>query len=464
MSRFSFRCNNNPDESNKPRGRRWFSTIRLPGARTKQDTDVSPRSSVPLVSGAQADPTPSPSSYRAPLQPVQRRASLSNAFHTVKAKCSRDKLPGNDENCESGRASRRTSHSGINKQMISGPIHAAPMTMANDPPPKLDVLSEIPQDGLHRSSTFRTCLEKAVEDINQKYGSTSVVKEIPRVSDPKSAPRHDIALSKEMVRDAARFQSTTGNIQALSLRLSGPQRHDIALQLKVISTEVSPSQQQPQKDRKDVFKPASSNLISGKIDTKGKGKAVSSSDFETAEYLQSKAAQQDTPDQAAASSHCGKTATEASSEAVLKAAEETPIPASPIPDTEPTTETQPSTASSTILQRPQNSQRSSNLREQRAPSVSELVNKFRRMESPPSIFHREAVGAGLSRSRAVDPCRSHFSDDSDDDDGPGRAADDEPRASRTVPRRKRIMISTDASGDSLRIERFHGDDGRDDSP
>ncbi|UNI21548.1 hypothetical protein JDV02_007528 [Purpureocillium takamizusanense] len=39
-------------------------------------------------------------------------------------------------------------------------------------PPRLDVLSELPSDGLHRSSTFRTSLEKAVEDINVKYGTT----------------------------------------------------------------------------------------------------------------------------------------------------------------------------------------------------------------------------------------------------------------------------------------------------
>lgn len=40
-------------------------------------------------------------------------------------------------------------------------------------PPRLDVLSELPHDGLNRSSTFRACLEKAVEDINNKYGASS---------------------------------------------------------------------------------------------------------------------------------------------------------------------------------------------------------------------------------------------------------------------------------------------------
>ncbi|PHH62525.1 hypothetical protein CDD81_6911 [Ophiocordyceps australis] len=40
-------------------------------------------------------------------------------------------------------------------------------------PPRLDILSEIPNDGLEPSSTFRTSFEKAVEDINTKYASTS---------------------------------------------------------------------------------------------------------------------------------------------------------------------------------------------------------------------------------------------------------------------------------------------------
>lgn len=44
---------------------------------------------------------------------------------------------------------------------------------APDPPPQLDVLSEIPTDALQRSSTFRACLEKAVDDINVKYGTAT---------------------------------------------------------------------------------------------------------------------------------------------------------------------------------------------------------------------------------------------------------------------------------------------------
>lgn len=39
-----------------------------------------------------------------------------------------------------------------------------------DPAPQLDVLYT---NGLHRSATFRTCLEKAVDDINDKYGNSA---------------------------------------------------------------------------------------------------------------------------------------------------------------------------------------------------------------------------------------------------------------------------------------------------
>lgn len=41
------------------------------------------------------------------------------------------------------------------------------------PPPRLEVLQETPQEGLHRTSTFRTYLEQAVDDINNKYKTAS---------------------------------------------------------------------------------------------------------------------------------------------------------------------------------------------------------------------------------------------------------------------------------------------------
>lgn len=41
------------------------------------------------------------------------------------------------------------------------------------PPPRLDLLSEFGHSDLQRSSTFRASLEKAVDDINNKYGTKS---------------------------------------------------------------------------------------------------------------------------------------------------------------------------------------------------------------------------------------------------------------------------------------------------
>lgn len=58
----------------------------------------------------------------------------------------------------------------ITKEMISSPILARPL---DKPPPRLDVLSDLGQCELHRSSTFRTNLEKAVDDINTKYDTVS---------------------------------------------------------------------------------------------------------------------------------------------------------------------------------------------------------------------------------------------------------------------------------------------------
>lgn len=44
------------------------------------------------------------------------------------------------------------------------------------PPPRLEVLQETPQEGLHRTSTFRTHLEQAVDDINNKYSTFRHIK------------------------------------------------------------------------------------------------------------------------------------------------------------------------------------------------------------------------------------------------------------------------------------------------
>jgi hypothetical protein len=40
-----------------------------------------------------------------------------------------------------------------------------------DPPPRLEVLDELPQSNLKRTSTFRDSLEKAAVDINNRYAT-----------------------------------------------------------------------------------------------------------------------------------------------------------------------------------------------------------------------------------------------------------------------------------------------------
>ncbi|KAJ6444653.1 LOW QUALITY PROTEIN: pentatricopeptide repeat protein [Purpureocillium lavendulum] len=96
---------------------------------------------------------------------VRRRRSLTSAFQTVKTRCSRDKLRESDD---SGTIKPARS-SGASKESSLKSGNVPPVATS---PPRLDVLSELPSDGLQRSSTFRASLEKAVEDINIKYGTT----------------------------------------------------------------------------------------------------------------------------------------------------------------------------------------------------------------------------------------------------------------------------------------------------
>lgn len=49
----------------------------------------------------------------------------------------------------------------------------APLSLSISDAPRLELLSDITADSLQRSSTFRTGLEKAVDDINTKYGDNS---------------------------------------------------------------------------------------------------------------------------------------------------------------------------------------------------------------------------------------------------------------------------------------------------
>ncbi|PHH82657.1 hypothetical protein CDD83_3208 [Cordyceps sp. RAO-2017] len=120
------------------------------------------------------------SSIQASCNPVvHRRTSLTNAFQTVKARYSREKFSDTDEKTDSGRSTKPLRSSGMARQLLTSPGHTEP---AAERPPQLDVLSELPWDGLYRSSTFRACLKKAVDDINQKYiTSASVCKSRDRI-------------------------------------------------------------------------------------------------------------------------------------------------------------------------------------------------------------------------------------------------------------------------------------------
>ncbi|CEJ81397.1 hypothetical protein VHEMI01524 [[Torrubiella] hemipterigena] len=61
--------------------------------------------------------------------------------------------------------------------------------VCHTPPPRLDVLCELPADGLVRTSTFRSSLEKAVDDINDKYKENVPPKKVPVLRiDTRSPP------------------------------------------------------------------------------------------------------------------------------------------------------------------------------------------------------------------------------------------------------------------------------------
>ncbi|KJZ76031.1 hypothetical protein HIM_04487 [Hirsutella minnesotensis 3608] len=86
--------------------------------------------------------------------------------NTIRDRCSREKLSDGDEKADLGLVigPRRSARLSVRAASSVGHIKST-----SDNPPRLDVLAELPADGLQRSSTFRVCLEKAVDDINDKY-------------------------------------------------------------------------------------------------------------------------------------------------------------------------------------------------------------------------------------------------------------------------------------------------------
>lgn len=116
---------------------------------------------------------------------IRRRGSLNDFLQNVRARYSKDGL-GSEDNYELCHpiSVRRSSKS--DKESITS---VAP-PICHTPPPRLDVLCELPNDGLVRTSTFRSSLEKAVEDINDKYKENMPPKRVPHILriDTRSPP------------------------------------------------------------------------------------------------------------------------------------------------------------------------------------------------------------------------------------------------------------------------------------
>lgn len=113
---------------------------------------------------------------------ARRRKSLGDVFQSVRImKWVRDRTIDSDEPkhpVASFMSEDEMSKDGLSKDRLSedGQSEAiedaepGPFNPASNIPPQLEVLSELNQGNLQRSSTFRTFLEKAATDINVKYG------------------------------------------------------------------------------------------------------------------------------------------------------------------------------------------------------------------------------------------------------------------------------------------------------
>lgn len=97
---------------------------------------------------------------------VHRRKSLADILHAI-----RPRQPQDDATHQAQRSALDNSTPTASKD---DGARAAPLTTfteeLTDQYPRLDILSELPSTNLQRSSTFRVCVEKAVNDINSKYG------------------------------------------------------------------------------------------------------------------------------------------------------------------------------------------------------------------------------------------------------------------------------------------------------
>ncbi|KAG6002116.1 hypothetical protein E4U21_003442 [Claviceps maximensis] len=133
--------------------------------------------------------------YKGKRRPVtvNHRRSLSSVFKTVKTRYSRDRLDKNENDWQSPAPPQVFQVPGLVKQefpaLIPHPRKASPPPCLEMPP---DLAGRDKSSGL---STFRASLEKAVEDINNKYG-------IP--SSPQTCPSYVIQRGLEQDSKEAR--------------------------------------------------------------------------------------------------------------------------------------------------------------------------------------------------------------------------------------------------------------------
>ncbi|CAM1502843.1 Fc.00g076190.m01.CDS01 [Cosmosporella sp. VM-42] len=167
-------ANGNEDISSSSPGRGRFYSSRRWKPLTFRDVDDAVQASRRKLNGdSSGSSSASPGTVaELPIVP-RRRKSLGDIFQrAVKSRLSRDKSCSSSEGnpvCTQQDPSPRLTKDGAYEE--SNPTQLCD-------PPRLEVLSELPHgNNLQRSSTFRTNLEQAAADINNKYGSAKSLPE-----------------------------------------------------------------------------------------------------------------------------------------------------------------------------------------------------------------------------------------------------------------------------------------------
>ncbi|KAK3190732.1 hypothetical protein K4F52_003048 [Lecanicillium sp. MT-2017a] len=134
--------------------------------------------------------------FAAPPRPFHRRKSLGELVQGLKAKYSRERITQDSNLARNASDGSLPNSSGDRSAAPYGMSHKsavpsdtlpktrphsdsqttgryAPLSLSISDAPRLELLPDITADNLQRSSTFRTGLEKAVDDINTKYGDNS---------------------------------------------------------------------------------------------------------------------------------------------------------------------------------------------------------------------------------------------------------------------------------------------------